>query len=510
MSASTHRILVLDQGTTSSRAIVYDGNAQSLGVGQRELSQSFPQAGWVEHDAEQIWQDTLQCARDALAAAATDAQQVCAVGITNQRETIVLWDRATGAPLHPALVWQDRRTADACARLREAGHEPRVQELTGLRLDPYFSATKLAWLLDQVPDARARAARGELAAGTIDSWLIYRLTQGAVHATDATNASRTLLCGLESAAWENELLALFQIPRALLPEIRDSVDDYGEVAAEHFGAAIPIRGVPGDQQAAAFGQGVRAPGSMKSTYGTGCFTLAHTGTTRPRSAHRLLATIACRRDGVNTYAIEGSIFQAGTVVQWLRDQLGIIQDAAETEALLAAADPDSAVTFVPAFTGMGAPWWDPHARGALFGLTRDTGRAEIVRAALASVAWQTLDLVEATAHDTGTLPDALRVDGGMARNDSFLQLLADTLQRPVLRPVDAESTALGAAFLAGLGSGVWQNETALETCWRADREFRPSVEPEAIATRREHWLQALHKVLDPALENRVTPDNPAC
>lgn len=489
------RILVLDQGTTSSRAIVYDGEARALGVGQRELTQSFPQPGWVEHDAEEIWRGTLRCAREALAAADATANQIDAVGITNQRETIVLWDRSTSAPLHPALVWQDRRTADACASLREAGHEARVQELTGLLLDPYFSATKLGWLLDQIPNARARAERGQLAAGTIDSWLIYRLTQGAVHATDATNASRTLLCGLESAAWEEELLELFHIPRAVLPEIRDSVDDYGLVAAEHLGAAIPIRGVAGDQQAAAFGQGVRAPGTMKSTYGTGCFTLAHTGTTRPRSAHRLLATIACRRDGVNTYAIEGSIFQAGTVVQWMRDQLGIIQDAAETEALLAASDPDSPVVLVPAFTGMGAPWWNPQARGALFGMTRDTDRADLVRAGLASVAWQTLDLLEATAHDTGALPEALRVDGGMARNDGFLQLLADTLQRPVIRPADTESTSLGAAFLAGLGAGAWRDETLLEGCWRSGREFRPSVDPGTIAARRAHWAQALQSVL---------------
>ncbi|MAW62212.1 MAG: glycerol kinase [Planctomycetes bacterium] len=510
MSSTPPRILVLDQGTTSSRAVVYDERAQPLAIAQRELAQSFPRSGWVEHDAEEIWQDTLACAREALQQATLAADAVAALGITNQRETIVLWDRATGQPLHPALVWQDRRTADVCARLRKAGHEPLVQERTGLLLDPYFSATKLAWLLDQVPQARARAKAGELAAGTIDSWLIFRLTDGAVHATDATNASRTLLCGLESAAWDEELLALFDVPRELLPEIRDSVGDFGSCSAKLLGAAIPICGVAGDQQAAAFGQGVRAPGTMKSTYGTGCFTLAHTGTTRPRSAHRLLATIACRRDGVNSYAIEGSIFQAGTVVQWLRDQLGLIRDAAETEALLAEADPDGDEVLVPAFTGMGAPWWDPHARGALFGLTRDSGRAQIVRAALASVAWQTLDLVEATGHDVGGLPQRLRVDGGMARNDGFLQLLADTLQMPVERPADTESTALGAALLAGLGAGVWQNETDLETCWRSDREFTPSVEPSRIAARRHKWRRALEKVLDPMCTNPVTPDNPAC
>jgi len=503
---SSARILVLDQGTTSSRAVLYGENAQIVALAQRELAQSYPRSGWVEHDAEQIWQDCLACAREVLATAACSAKDLLGLGITNQRETVVLWDRSSGTALHPALVWQDRRTADACAALREAGHEPMVQEKTGLLLDPYFSASKLAWLLDQVPNARARAEAGELAAGTIDSWLLFRLTAGQVHATDASNACRTLLCDLESARWDSELLELFKIPAALLPEIRNNIDDYGRSAVDLLGAEVPIRAMMGDQQAAAYGQGVRASGLMKSTYGTGCFTLAHTGSERPRSEHRLLATIASRFDGQNQYAIEGSIFHAGTVVQWLRDQMGLITTAAESEDLLAQSDPDGELVFVPAFTGMGAPWWDPNARGALLGLTRATCPADLVRAGLESVAWQTLDLVEATARDTGAHPSTLRVDGGMAANAGFLQLLSDTLQIPVERPADTESTALGAALLTGQAAGLWQSETDLQTCWRSDRKFYPSVEPERILRRQKNW----RKALDLVLEKPVTSDNPSC
>jgi glycerol kinase len=493
------RILVFDQGTTSSRAVLYCENAQMVALAQRELTQSYPRSGWVEHDPEQIWQDCLACGREVLATAACSAEDLLGIGITNQRETVLVWERASGRALHPALVWQDRRTAIACAALREAGHEIRVQEKTGLLLDPYFSASKLAWLLDEVPDARRRAEAGELAAGTIDSWLLFRLTAGRVHATDATNASRTLLCDLESAQWDPELLALFDIPAALLPEIRNNIDDYGCSAAEHFGAEVPIRAMMGDQQAAAYGQAVRAPGLMKSTYGTGCFTLAHTGSERPRSQHRLLATIASRIGDQNQYAIEGSIFHAGTVVEWLRDQMGLITTAAES-------DPDGELVFVPAFTGMGAPWWDPHARGALLGLTRATCPADLVRAGLESVAWQSLDLLEATARDTGSMPSILRVDGGMAANAGFLQLLSDTLQIPVERPADTESTALGVALLTGQGAGLWPTETDLQTCWRSERKFSPSVEPERIRQRREYWRKALDRVL----EKPVTPDNPSC
>jgi glycerol kinase len=503
---SAARILVLDQGTTSSRAVLYGDHAQILALAQRELAQSYPQSGWVEHDAEQIWQDCLACARDVLAEASCPAASLLGLGITNQRETVVLWDRATGAALHPALVWQDRRTADACRALREAGHEAMVQEKTGLLLDPYFSASKLAWLLDQVPHARARAEVGELAAGTIDSWLLFRLTAGRVHATDASNACRTLLCDLESASWDPELLEVFRIPACVLPEIRNCIDDFGRSDAALLGSEVPIRAMMGDQQAAAYGQGVRAAGRMKSTYGTGCFTLAHTGSVRPRSQHRLLATIASRIEDQNQYAIEGSIFHAGTVVQWLRDQMGLITTAAESEQLLAESDPDGELVFVPAFTGMGAPWWDPHARGALLGLTRATCPADLVRAGLESVAWQTLDLVEATARDTGAKPSILRVDGGMAANNGFLQLLADTLQIPVERPADTESTALGVALLTGQAGGLWQSETDLQTCWRSDRKFYPSVEPDRIRLRRENWRKALGRVL----EKPVTPDNPSC
>jgi glycerol kinase len=500
------RILVLDQGTTSSRAVLYGENAQIVAMAQRELVQSYPRSGWVEHDAEQIWQDCLACAREVLASAACPAESLLGLGIANQRETIVLWERASGTALHPALVWQDRRTAVACAALRKATHEASVQEKTGLLLNPYFSASKLAWLLDEIPDARLRAETGELAAGTIDSWLLFQLTAGRVHATDATNASRTLLCDLETACWDPELLELFNIPAALLPEIRNNIDDYGSSAADRLGAEVPIRAMMGDQQAAAYGQGVRSPGLMKSTYGTGCFTLAHTGSKRPRSQHRLLATIASRIDDQNQYAIEGSIFHAGTVVQWLRDQMGLITTAAESEELLAQSDPDGELVFVPAFTGMGAPWWDPHARGALLGLTRATCPADLVRAGLEAVAWQTLDLLEATARDSGSKPSILRVDGGMAANAGFLQLLSDTLQIPVERPADTESTALGAALLTGQAAGLWQSETDLQTCWRSDRKFYPSVEPDRIRQRRENWRRALDRVL----EKPITPDNPSC
>lgn len=503
---SPPRILVLDQGTTSSRAVLYGESAQIVALAQRELAQSYPRSGWVEHDAEQIWQDCLSCARKVLAKANCAATDLLGIGITNQRETVVLWERATGRALHPALVWQDRRTAVACAALREASHETWVQEKTGLLLDPYFSASKLAWLLDEVPHARARAEAGELAAGTIDSWLLFRLTAGRQHLTDATNASRTLLCDLESATWSRELLALFNIPTELLPEIRNNIDDFGVCDADHLGAKVPIRAMMGDQQAAAYGQGVREPGWMKSTYGTGCFTLAHTGVVRPRSQHRLLATLASRIEGKNQYAIEGSIFHAGTVVQWLRDQMGLVATAAETERLLAASDPDSELVFVPAFTGMGAPWWDPHARGALIGLTRATGPAELVRAGLEAVAWQSLDLLDATAQDTGARASILRVDGGMAANDGFLQLLADTLQIPVERPADTESTALGVALLTGQAAGLWRSETELQACWRSDRKFYPSVEPDRIQQRRDYWRKALDRVL----EKPVTPDNPSC
>lgn len=493
--SSPARILVLDQGTTSSRAVLYDQDAQVLQIAQRELAQSYPQSGWVEHDAEQIWQDCLACARQVLQGGACSPDQLLGIGITNQRETVVLWDRATGQPLHSALVWQDRRTADTCARLREEGHEPWVQEKTGLLLDPYFSASKLSWLLEHVPQARERAEAGELAAGTIDSWLLFRLTGGKVHASDASNASRTLLCHLEEGHWDPELLALFDIPQQVLPEIRDNIADYGLTEVEHFGAPIAIRAMIGDQQAAALGQGVRAPGQIKSTYGTGCFTLAHTGDKRPRSKHRLLSTLASRIDGVNQYAIEGSIFHAGTVVQWLRDQMGLIATAAETEEMLARSDPDGELVFVPAFTGMGAPWWDPHARGALLGLTRDTGPAELVRAGLEAVAWQTLDLLEATSSDIGTAPQLLRVDGGMAENSGFLQLLADVLQIPVERPADTESTARGAALLVRLATGLESRSTYPKTCTQAEKKFAPSVEPERIQQRREKWQIALGRVL---------------
>ncbi|RME15996.1 MAG: glycerol kinase, partial [Alphaproteobacteria bacterium] len=410
-------VLAIDQGTTSSRAIVFDAALTPVASAQREFAQHFPRSGWVEHDPEDIWQTTLDTCREALAAVPQGA--VRAIGITNQRETTLLWDRATGKPLHNAIVWQDRRTADTCAALREAGHEELFTARTGLLLDPYFSATKLKWLLDTLPGARARAEAGELAFGTVDSFLIWRLTGGRVHATDATNAARTMLYDIHAGRWDEDILALLDIPAALLPEVKDCADDFGTTDAALLGEEIPILGVAGDQQAATVGQACFAPGMMKSTYGTGCFALLNTGETPVRSKNRLLTTIAYRLDGKTTYALEGSIFIAGAAVQWLRDGLGVVSSAAETGAMARAADPQQEVILVPAFTGLGAPWWDSACRGALFGLTRNTGPNELARAALEAVGFQTTDLVSAMRADWPDLPEGapLRVDGGMAASD---------------------------------------------------------------------------------------------
>jgi len=498
-------LLVLDQGTTSSRAVLFSERADWIDSEQRELKQSFPQDGWVEHDAEEIWQDCLSCARTLLQRTSTSANQLDAIGLTNQRETIVLWDRATGLALHPALVWQDRRTAQACESLRASGWEERVTQRTGLLLDPYFSASKLQWLLDHLPGARERAARGELAAGTVDSWLIYKLTNGRSHVTDRTNASRTLLYDIHTEQWCDELLTRFGVERSLLPQVLPSVADFGTTASEHFGAAIKITGVAGDQQAAAFGQAVHQAGQMKATYGTGCFTIRPTGKLVVTSTNRLLTTIAASPTAQPSYAIEGSIFHAGTVVQWLRDGLGLIQHAEESEALLQSAREDS-VFLVPAFTGLGAPWWDPHARGLLSGLTRDTGRAEIVRAGLESVAWQSLDLLAACDADCGSAVEVLRVDGGMANNDGFLQLLADVLQIPVERPKTTESTALGAAFLAGIGCGSFTSEQDCAQVWQLERQFEPKRELDWRDSRHKNWRAAVQR----SLEKPATRDNSAC
>ncbi len=484
-------ILAIDQGTTSTRAIVYGIDGTPIVTAQREFRQIFPRDGWVEHDPEEIWSTTLEVCREALNGR---AREVIAIGLTNQRETTVVWDRKTHAPLGHAIVWQDRRTADACEALKVAGKEPLVTERTGLLLDPYFSATKLRWILDHEDGARARAEAGELAFGTTDCFLLWRLTQGRVHATDATNASRTMLYNIHTGRWDDELLELFDIPAAVLPEVHDCAHEFGETEAGLFGSPIPIRGIAGDQQAAAIGQACFAPGMIKSTYGTGCFVLLNTGERPVRSKHRLLTTIAHRIEGRTTYALEGSIFVAGAAVQWLRDGLHVIESAKDTEALARGLESNRGVYLVPAFTGLGAPHWDPRARGALLGLTRDTGVAELARAALESVCYQTLDLVNAMGRDGAITPDTLRVDGGMVANDWLMQFLADVLGFAVERPVITETTALGAAYLAGLSAGAFDSLEDLARRWRREARFEPRLE----AAEHEHlvagWARAVARV----------------
>lgn len=486
------RILALDQGTTSTRAIVFEAGLRPVATAQREFPQIFPAPGWVEHDPEAIWATVLSTIREALA----QAGPVAALGLTNQRETTVIWDRATGVPIHNALVWQDRRTAEICAGLKSAGHEARVTAKTGLLLDPYFSGTKVKWLLDTIPGARERAARGELAFGTIDSFLIWRLTGGRVHATDATNAARTLLYDIGRNAWDAEICALLGVPMALLPEVKDCADDFGVTDPALFGAAIPITGVAGDQQAATVGQACFAPGMLKSTYGTGCFALLNTGSARVVSQNRLLATIAYRLNGETTYALEGSIFIAGAVVQWLRDGLGVIARASETQNLAEAADPAQDLVIVPAFTGLGAPYWNPDCRGAIYGLTRNTGPAEFARAALESVGLQTRDLLEAMRADWGAAgQNVLRVDGGMAASDWTMQYLADILGAPVDRPVITETTALGAAYLAGLGAGICPPPAEFAAQWALDRRFTPAMDKTDRAWKLARWQRAVAATL---------------
>jgi glycerol kinase len=489
-----HYLLAFDQGTTSSRVILFSAEGTPLAQAQKEFRQHYPDDGWVEHDAMEIWQDSLALARQVLAEQKVEASQVAAIGITNQRETTVLWDRHTGKPLAKAIVWQDRRTADQCAQLKAAGHEATVSAKTGLLLDPYFSATKLGWLLDTVSGARARAEKGELAFGTIDSWLLWQLTGGKVHATDATNASRTLLFNIHTQQWDDELLALFNIPRALLPEVRDSAADYGRTEASLLGSEVPIAGIAGDQQAALVGQACFAPGMVKSTYGTGCFMVLNTGKKAVASKNRLLTTVGYRLNGETTYALEGSIFVAGAAIQWLRDGLRLISHASETEALARSVSSARGVYLVPAFTGMGAPWWDPHARGALLGLTRDTGIAEVVTAGLESVCYQTLDLLEAMMADGAAKPTALRVDGGMVVNNWLTQALADTLGVPVDRPVVTETTALGAAYLAGLQVGLFGSLEEISSHWQCDRHFRPALDEPTRQARYAGWRKAVARV----------------
>lgn len=490
-------LLSIDQGTTSTRAILFGLDASIVATAQTPLHQFYPDDGWVEHDAQEIWTATLQVVRDVLKG--RDPKDVAAIGITNQRETTVLWDRKTGAPLHRAIVWQDRRTAAYCAQLKSQGHEPGVTEKTGLLLDPYFSGTKLKWLMDHVPGARSRAAKGELAFGTIDSWLIYNLTGGRVHATDATNASRTLLFNIHTQDWDVDILKLLEIPPEILPRVTDSAGVEGETDPSLFGVSLPIAGVAGDQQAASFGQACFEQGLMKSTYGTGCFALTNTGRTAVASKNKLIGTVAYRLNGQTRYALEGSIFMAGATIQWLRDGLKIFANAAESAAFAQKADPKSKVVLVPAFVGLGAPYWDPNARGAIFGMTRDTGLAEIARAGLEAVCFQTRDLMEAMAADMKgpglPAPSALRVDGGMVANDVFCQYLADLTGRPIDRPQIVETTALGAAYLAGLGAGVYKSEHELAKNWRLDRRFEPKLSAATRDARYADWKDAVSRVL---------------
>lgn len=491
----TH-ILAIDQGTTSSRAIVFDAGLKVRAVAQEEFPQHYPAPGWVEHDPTDLWSTVAGTARAAIERAGLAPADIAAIGITNQRETTLIWDRKTGTPIHNAIVWQDRRTADPCAALRDAGHEPMITARTGLLLDPYFSGTKVKWLLDHIPGARDRAVRGELAFGTVDSFLIWKLTGGMVHATDATNAARTLLFNIARNEWDADICALLDIPMSLLPDVRDCADDFGVTRADLFGREIPILGVAGDQQAATVGQACFQPGMMKSTYGTGCFALLNTGTDMVPSKNRLLTTIAYRLDGKTTYALEGSIFIAGAVVQWLRDGLKIIRAASETQALADAADPAQEVVLVPAFTGLGAPYWRPECRGAVYGLTRNSGPAEFARAALESVGYQTRDLLMAMRADWGAAADGvLRVDGGMTASDWAMQFLSDILGAPVDRPVVTETTALGAAYLAGLKAGLCPAPDDFAKSWALQHRFTPEMAAPLRDQKYARWQRAVQATM---------------
>ncbi|MEO1819229.1 glycerol kinase GlpK [Pseudomonas sp.] len=487
-------ILAIDQGTTSSRAILFAADGSPQHSAQQEFAQHFPADGWVEHDGEDIWHSTLAVCREVLDKAGISASEVAGIGITNQRETTLLWDAESGELLHHAIVWQDRRTADFCARLKADGHETLISERTGLLIDPYFSATKLRWLLDEVPDARARAERGELRFGTVDCFLLWRLTGGQVHRTDATNASRTMLFNIHTQQWDEELLSLLDIPASLLPEVMDSAADFGQTDASVLGASVPVCGIAGDQQAALIGQACFSPGMVKSTYGTGCFMVMNTGDTPIRSQNRLLTTVGYRLKGQTTYALEGSIFVAGAAIQWLRDGLKLIQHAGETEALARQAGDHNGVYLVPAFTGLGAPYWDPAARGAIFGLTRDTGIAQIVAAGLQSVCFQTRDLLDAMQADGAQNTAALRVDGGMVINNWVVQELANILGVTVDRPQVTETTALGAAYLAGLQLGIFKNLDDIASHWACERTFTPVMAEEQRSALYEGWLDAIRRV----------------
>ena len=492
----TGYVLAIDQGTTSSRAIVFNDRQQIVGMGKMEFTQHFPADGWVEHIPEEIWATCIWSAKTAIKKAGITAREVAAIGITNQRETTIVWDRATGKAIYDAIVWQDRRTHKLCEKLKRAGHEKWVNRKTGLLLDPYFSATKIAWILDNVKGARKRAEKGELAFGTIDSYLIWRLTGGKSHNTDATNACRTLLYNIETNRWDEELLKLFNIPSAMLPEVKDCADDFGVTDPAIFGAAIPIHGAAGDQQAATIGQACFLPGMLKSTYGTGCFALLNTGDDLVRSKNRLLTTIAYRIGGKTTYALEGAIFMAGASVQWLRDMLKVVEKSSDSGVLAARSDQDQNVYLVPAFVGLGAPWWDAEARGAIYGLTRNSGPAELARAALESVSYQTRDLLDAMRKDwKGASDTVLRVDGGMVGSDWTMQFLADILNSPVDRPTILETTALGAAWLAGWKAGIWPDMAGFAERWALERQFQPRMDAATRTRKIKGWRDAVRRTL---------------
>ena len=486
-------IIALDQGTTSSRAIVFDHDASIVAVGQREFRQIFPRPGWVEHDPSEIWATQMSVVTEALGRAHLRPRDIAAIGITNQRETTVVWDRETGEPVYNAIVWQDRRTADFCDRLKRDGHEDFIRERTGLVIDAYFSGSKIAWILDNVPGARARAEAGKLAFGTIDSWLVWQLTSDSTHITDVSNASRTMLFNIHTLAWDDELLKLLGVPASMLPEVRSSSEIYGHVSTTLGAGGIPIAGIAGDQQAALFGQMCVSSGLTKNTYGTGCFLLQNTGERPAASRNRLLSTVAWQIRGKTMYALEGSVFIGGAVVQWLRDGLGIIRESSEVEALALSVEDSGGVYLVPAFAGLGAPHWDPHARGTIVGITRGTKAAHIARAAVESIAFQVADLLEAVRDDAGIGLAELRVDGGAAANNHLLQFQADLLGVAVVRPKVTETTALGAAYLAGLAVGFWDSIDALAQHWRIDRRFEPSAQAPAVAARRAEWHEALNR-----------------
>ena len=494
-------LLALDQGTTSSRAIIFTDSGEMVAVAQQEFKQYFPQPGWVEHDPQEIWTSQLSVAQEALTTAKLQPADIAAIGITNQRETVVLWDRETGKPIHNAIVWQDRRTAAVCEQLRSAGYEPTIQQKTGLLLDPYFSGTKVAWLLDHVEGARQAAEAGKLACGTIDSWLIYNLTAGQLHITDASNASRTMMMNIHSGEWDEQLLGILQVPPSVLPTIKPSSEIYGEVASSLPLAGIPIGGIAGDQQSALFGQACYEAGKTKNTYGTGCFMLMNTGEKAVASTNKLLTTVAWQLGETTEYALEGSVFIGGAVIGWLRDGLGLIKNSSDVEALASTVSDTDGLVMVPAFTGLGAPHWDPYARGTILGITRGTTSAHFARAALESIAFQVTDLIQAMHADSDKSLPELRVDGGATANNLLLQFQADILQIPVVRPQVTETTALGAAYLAGLAAGVWADRNAIAGQWQVDQEFHPQISADEAVSQHARWQRAVKRSFDWARED---------